>query len=657
MIVGVFLRHYKVFRNINYIPLSNGNSFTAIIGDNGVGKSTVLEALNHVLNEKEEAKWFRNNIAKSEGSSDDLYIAPVFLMDKSNIPNRSVKYKDKKRVKYTEILEKLSNLFWESNYKSSDAHSEFIRHRDQLIELGYNKDKILLIGGRRENNLSAFHFGPYNTTSTKNGPLPVLKQLFDDDELTLEEVEYVLNSMYEDIRDRYKYIYLPVELDIHEYSKLESESMQHLMDREISDEIQKLFDEDIVSNINLRLKEYIDNIQSSMEGYVYKRMGNKEKLTREDLAEKAIENYFSIKSLNKVDQNGQTLPINHLSSGEKKKALIDLVYSFLKDGTEKNKEVIIAIDEPESSINVSSSFDQFEKVKEISKSNQVVITTHWYGFLPVMMDGLVNFLSINKDNTVSSFPMKLGNIPTEIRQLKKELKGALPSSIQIKSTTDLVQSIVASLQADKPYNWLICEGPTEKIYFEHFFSDEIKTNNLRILPVAGNKNVKKFYEYLLTPISDEETDFKGKVICLIDTDEQRLEVSLNKTKPVKKRIEFLRLLRKNGEIVLIDADSADANPPTEIEDCLHRVPYRTVLSKICDDTLKPELEKFKEKNDNDISATAYDLTEDQRKAIKDFFNRDKGNNKLIFAEEYVKKVESYKTDRTPTWIARLKEKL
>lgn len=654
MIVGVFLRHYRVFRNINYVPLSNVNTFTAIIGDNGVGKSTVLEALDHVMNESDQVRWYRNNIAKSEGSSDDLYIVPVFLMDKSTIPNRSIIYQGSK-IKYRTIAEQLSSQFWSTRYKPSDAHGAFYRHRDILCEKGFRENKILLIGGRRENNQGAFHFGPFYTSS-KPGPLPVLKEIFKDPNLRIDQAEEILNPMFEAIRERYKYIYLPVELDIHEYSKLESESMQHLMDRKISEDIQKLFDEDIVSNINKRLKEYIDSIEASMEGYAYKKMGSKERLSKADLAEKAIENYFSIKSLNKIDTNEQTLPINQLSSGEKKKALIDLVYSFLKDGNEKNKEVIIAIDEPESSINVSSSFDQFEKVKEISNKNQVIITTHWYGFLPVIMDGMVNFLSINKENMVVSFPMNLGTIPSEIRKLKRELKGALPSSIQIKSTTDLVQSIIASLQADRPYNWIICEGQSEKIYFEYFFEEEIQTKNLRILPVAGNKNVKKFYDYILTPISDEETDYRGKVICLIDTDEQRLDVTLNKTKPIKKRIEFLRLLRKDGLINLVDADSNVSHPPTEIEDALHQVPFRTVLNNLADKKLKPHLDKFIERKDGDISALAYDLTEDQKAEIKSFFNRKNGDNKLLFAQAYIAKDRFYKKDRTPQWVNELKNK-
>jgi hypothetical protein len=38
MIIGVFLRYIKVYQGINYIPLSTGEKFCGILGDNGLVK-------------------------------------------------------------------------------------------------------------------------------------------------------------------------------------------------------------------------------------------------------------------------------------------------------------------------------------------------------------------------------------------------------------------------------------------------------------------------------------------------------------------------------------------------------------------------------------------------------------------------------------------
>ena len=51
MIIGIFLKNYKVYDGLKFIPLSNGSYFSALFGPNGVGKSSVLEALDTFFND------------------------------------------------------------------------------------------------------------------------------------------------------------------------------------------------------------------------------------------------------------------------------------------------------------------------------------------------------------------------------------------------------------------------------------------------------------------------------------------------------------------------------------------------------------------------------------------------------------------------------
>ena len=53
MIVSLYLRHFKIYKGFNFIPLSIGQQFSSIIGENGVGKSSVLEALDFALNKRD----------------------------------------------------------------------------------------------------------------------------------------------------------------------------------------------------------------------------------------------------------------------------------------------------------------------------------------------------------------------------------------------------------------------------------------------------------------------------------------------------------------------------------------------------------------------------------------------------------------------------
>ncbi|MEA1709721.1 AAA family ATPase, partial [Salmonella enterica subsp. enterica serovar Minnesota] len=67
MIVGVILRNFKNFRNQHYIPLTiNGNS-SWLIGENGVGKSSTLQAIDNVLNRADINRLDINNDARSQG--------------------------------------------------------------------------------------------------------------------------------------------------------------------------------------------------------------------------------------------------------------------------------------------------------------------------------------------------------------------------------------------------------------------------------------------------------------------------------------------------------------------------------------------------------------------------------------------------------------
>ncbi len=130
--------------------------------------------------------------------------------------------------------------------------------------------------------------------------------------------------------------------------------------------------------------------------------------------------------------------------------------------------VIIWIDEPENSLHTALCYDQFEKLKIISSSNQILITTHWYWFLPIVSKWMAHFLSNNEWN-IKFESYDLYDYRQQIRQDMVTNRNQIPTDFILKSTNDLVQAIFYSLKWETPYNWLICEGTSEKIYFEYFF--------------------------------------------------------------------------------------------------------------------------------------------------------------------------------------------
>jgi len=279
--------------------------------------------------------------------------------------------------------------------------------------------------------------------------------------------------------------------------------------------------------------------------------------------------------------------------------------------------------------------------------------------LPITSNGSATAIKKNSKNEVTTLFLNLYNYRENIIHTKKHYKGPLPIDYNIKSYNDLVQSIIHSIMNEDSYNWIICEGQSEKIYFEHYFKSEINSNRLRLLPVGGFKEVNKIYNYLSTPMKDPDYNIKGKVFCLKDTDEQILTVE-NYAKD--KNLFYERLILKEDDTsILVDVNDVLASPPTEIEDCLNPYIFWQTLLEFLDeyDELNNLLQTKPQEDNEMYSANFIDLTRGEKKIVKDFFDDKEGYNKLLFAKKYVEIAskpifESYKSLE---WIDEIKVKL
>jgi predicted ATPase len=647
MITSIFIRHFKIYKGISFIPISEGNGFASLIGENGVGKSSVLEAIDYAINKKGNSDWPVNNEAKYEGGlggTNIPFIAPIFLIKKEVL--RKSKKDD---IEQFEKANKLSNFLWETKLKTkTKTLDEFYKHRDEL-KLIYNPNEYLLILIGKKYNEGGIYFGSYQNNLNFINENPHIQ--YED-----EELQKYFKGFYEYIISHYSYIYIPVETDVHTYTKLETQEMQKLMDRNIQSEIEKAIRPGTLKQINKDLDSFVKDIETVLEIYEYK--GHfKNSLTMPDLVTKIIEAYFSIKVLNRKPESGNKLiPVSELSSGEKRKALIDVAYSFLLKNKDRESNIILAIDEPEASLHISNCYSQFEKLIGISKQNhQIIISTHWYGYLPVVTNGSATSIRKNNKNEITIDYFNLYNYRESITQARKKIKGQLPIDYKIKSYNDLVQSILYSLLQEKAYNWIICEGLSEKIYFEEMFKEEIETKNLRLLPLGSFKEVRKLYLNLISPIKDPDYKINGKVFCLIDTDSEKVEVAYESNR----FLFFERLINKESDgTVLIDVNSNLSNPPTEIEDCLNPIIfYQTLLEFSTEDE---KLYKILTTNElveiAKCSSEFMDLKTSERKSIKEFFDGNEGFNKIRFARKYVElsQKDFFKEFAELNWLKKIK---
>lgn len=632
MLVGLFLRHYKVYRAINFIPISAGLGFSAYLGGNGAGKSSILDALDKFFN---GGDWSINAQAKSDGgiSGEDKspFIMPVFLIEKEKI----------KRDQEAEVL---SDYLWATTYKTVDALSEFYDVRANLLANGFNSQSHYLLAIGRQYNKNGSYLGSFRKD-------PELLAMLEEADVHQSDIDELLTE----VLSKYAYFYIPVDADSSTFSALESWHVQKLLDEDIKEKIEKAIGHGTVGAINASLNEFITEISQSLKEYEYKG-SYKNRLTMNDLVEKVFEAYFSIKILH-GKRHGHSLPIRDMSAGEKRRALLDLAYSLLARNAERTHTVILAVDEPDASLHASACHEQFSKLAEIPyltrPNSQVLITTHWYGFLPILQRGVAHAISYNEDK-IGFFSFDLYNFREQIKHAMKDSGStSLALDVELKSYNDMIQSIVSSTVRPNPYNWILCEGLSDKIYLEYYLSDLIKDSNLRILPLGGFKEVRRAYEYLWQPLNDPNYKMTGKVLCLVDTDTQMENVQLN---PKSKAIEFNRIIYDESEekIIVTSVDDQRRSPATEIEQALDADQFIKVIETLDDSddkstirtivhgsTLNEELDSVFGRLDLRPSAA--------KRLMENYF--DINDNKVKFARSYTK----FEAQSTPEWLEAIKQ--
>lgn len=640
MIFSIVLRNFKVYRGWNYIPISKGNFFTAFIGENGIGKSSILESLDTFFN-KPSSEWNYNHSILKSGFDREPHICPFFLIEKSKVN------KNRHLYKYLSII---SDITWQ--IELGDVHnthslilSQLVTQINEVKKVSPKCDELYFLfpcgfkkisNSQTVNSLGFLDFASLYSDDLKN-----------DFDVSIDDV---MSEIYSYIQEEYEYIYTPSEIDYDAYTKIEGKTIQSLMGTSVDSVIRECIDENVIKGINVGLDDFLKKVERYLEKYEYKKPAKRQTLFNfSHLTSKIIETYFESKVLN-LKSGRESTPIYNFSSGEKRKAIIDLARAFILNSERdlNNKSVIIAMDEPEVSLHTSACFEQFEKLEDISKNRvQTLISTHWYGFFPAVSSGNAVYISEFEDERVS-YLIDLSRFREDVRYIKAQTKGRMPSNIELKSINDFVQSIISSItRCDK--RWVICEGVSDKIYLSHFLSEY----NCNILSVGGGRYVKKVYEYIYMALEEDRVDIDGKVFFLLDTDKSFESYDARQSiKPIMIR----RLQNDNKEKVVKLLKTSDNShyPPTEIEDVLNAGVFFDVLSFFKDngyhDLLGRILEDINDFERDLPSGIAFDFRGSDLATLEEFFDLD--GVKVKFALKYCElDLERVK----PSWIENIEK--
>lgn len=534
MILSLQIRNYKVYGKNSFIRLGDEDTaFTAVIGKNGVGKSTLLEALDTVFNNKE---WKLNSSSKSK--KEDSYIAVVFAMNENILSHVN----GDTAFSINRVLKRMPEEFLAQKSTNNEAALKlraFLDSEDVPEYIGIVGKAYDVKSGKR------FYAGDLVHEFVIEG----LQKEMGLDRSNAEEhfVAYCKGCL-----EGVSYTYISVEDGIPELLKIEAQLMEKILPQDIVSGITEILDErritvhtqrrgrnprkSTVGLINEGLNELSKDISATVksvdDSYSYKHISSSRNLTSKDLADAILRSFFASRSFVK-----DGLPVERLSSGEKRMALLDIVFSFLRK-LERSKLTVLAVDEPETSLHVSSSFDQFRKLIRIAEDAncQVLCTSHWYGFIPVVKSGAIVYLDSNSASYFLTEDFVPGN-------------NKIPTDVLLKSGFELAGSIINSIKGEE-VKWVICEGVTDKKYLETIFEND---QAVRVVTASNDITVINLFKQLSMSLKGVNRHlFSGSVMCLIDTDSDTPSKmnGMESFSDVEGVLQFRRLNILNNEIRL-----------------------------------------------------------------------------------------------------------
>ena len=645
MIIGIYLKYFKTYSAINYIPISNGQRFNGLVGNNGIGKSSVLEGLDCLFNNS--SFNFNTSVSKSGIDSTTPHIVPIFLIKKDS---GIIKPKN------SDLALKYSNYVWSISEKDilsqNREHLILLNNQMELLKRDIKEEDYYIlpigIGHDRKIDLSIFNV-------KKLGELVVENFKNTNQKIDIETVDELFNPILQDIIYYYEYIYIPNDIDPSTFTNLENNHIQSLMGTTLTEVIEKCVPKKEIIKINKNLKIFLKELEELLIDYSFRTSSDRQLMIRKaNVYNLIIEDFFKTRKLHKKSSNKKWLEVNLLSSGEKQKAIIDLTQHFLNKYRNNAKNVILAVDEPESSLHMSACYDQFNSLFEISNScSQLLFSTHWYGFIPTISSGNVCVITQN-NNKKHCFDLISSNCyREEVKQSISSSRGALPFDIRLKSINDFIQSIVSSILDNKPFNWLICEGSSEKVYFEKYYMEEIQNNKLRIIPVGGAAAVKKIYQNLLVTYDDFKKEVKGKIMMLLDTDTSLVEFETKNNN--HDNLKCYRIVNddKLNKTILVDVHKNPKSPKTEIEDSLCGKTFFQALNyfKKSSSDIENFIDSYDDKTITEESVYySLDLSPSKHKQLNSIFKEE--GFKFKFSEKYCELIDT--NHKVPEWIIEIK---
>lgn len=379
------LRKFKIknFRGYSEEITIDINNFTAFVGKNDIGKSTILEAMNIFFN-----------------GGDSKQLIPL---DKDDLNKKCVSNGDTEII-FSACFDDLPDEIKIDSTYLTNLQNEYLLNKDSCLEIvkrypnASAKEKVFIkamhptnlncseLLSKKNNELKKIITDNNIECENKSVNSIMRKAIWNhyDTDLQLDEIELDVSkgdtdgikSIWERLKD-----YLPL------YSLFQADRQNSDTDDEVQDPLQTAVKQIISTNdIQNKLKEISDTVLNELQKIASDTL-LKLKDINETLANTLEPKIPEVESLKWADvfkkvsiASNNDIPINKRGSGVKRLILL----SFFQAEAEKkktefnNRSIIYAIEEPETSQHYEHQRILVEALKKLSSNSdtQVMITTH-----------------------------------------------------------------------------------------------------------------------------------------------------------------------------------------------------------------------------------------------------------------------------------------
>lgn len=392
----VFLENFRSYKGKQKIVLNN---FTAFIGKNDQGKSSILEALDIFINEgKGVVKIEDNDLnveAKNEGK-DSFRIGVVFtdfpetlIIDADNPTSLKEEYllnsEGKLEVWKTFKNGKLKGTSIKCNHPANDnILKDLLRTKNNELKKIVDDKKLSCEDKRKSALLRRAIRNSYNN-------------------IQLEEIEIIVDA--EDAKKIWEQLskYLPV------YAVFHSDRKNQDLDSEIQDPlkitIEQIFKREDIQN---RLNEIAREIENELNKIASNTISKFKEVSKQDNQIKPnIPDVTSLKWKDVYKNIGfntdNDVPLNKRGSGFRRLMLLSFFLAEIeKQNNENNTHTIYAIEEPETSLHPDLQMILLSSLEKLSQNSkyQIMITTHSPAFIRLLPTESIRYV---ENGSVSEF--------------------------------------------------------------------------------------------------------------------------------------------------------------------------------------------------------------------------------------------------------------